>query len=137
MPILRDKPAVGIAAAVVLLLVAAVLVFKPAPPRGDAGVYYYDLATAKRIAGSRTAPPDGMDPPVIANVFSCGACDGEQAFVGWLEEIGVDSADRRVAALPDAGATPQWVAVTSDEAAALMASVNEACDGDKAVLCTP
>lgn len=133
---LRNTPRVGIAIAAICLLIAAVILLRPSPPRGVAGVYYYDLASGDLIPAARGAPPAGMQ-PIVANVYTCDACEPSQWFVAWLEMIDSETGDHHVAAVPEAGAKPQWLPVAHNHASALMSHAQERCDAGKAAPCFP
>lgn len=132
---LRNNPAVGIGIAIVVIALAAYTLMRPDPPRGNPGVYHYDLETGNIVAAERSA--SNGDAPVIAHVYTCGACKPDEWFIAW---IGIDDEARDlrgVAPPPQQGAQPTWLPIAAPEAGALLDSVNNHCDGQPARPCLP
>lgn len=115
-------------------------------------IYFYDLSTGEVFTEQRTAiPPIRDGNGVWAAVYSCSACDDVAShFVGWietytpqakqvaaalLEEGAVATAEMTmaidnghlIAAKPELGSKPNWMPLSSPQAAGVMQSINDRC----------
>jgi len=156
--------AIGIAIAMVLLIVTVAMRAKPGAALENQR-YFYDLKTGKAFTGDRLAMPpiagaDGAQGGGLV-MFGCGDCSEPKP--GWVEtftpmaheatrklgEAGpedgnpqqfVDAISRghMVAAVPKAGEEAKWIVFDSPEGAHLRSSLKlSACGGGQAELCLP
>lgn len=121
---LRNSPVVGIAVAVVLIIVALTILMRSGPDAQQVGQWYYDLSAGELVTGGAEPPSPSA---VSARVFGCNQC-GDDAFVGYLEKPNPDPPpvpegqpnnpmrNVLVAAVPEVDAEVAWI-VGSEPAA--------------------
>lgn len=143
---LRDKPMVGIALAVVMLLLAGVMTMRG---RGGKGLqFHYDLQSGELVAfAAREAPPVTLpsgNKGVLAYVFACGDCASNEQFVGYLLMYSEDAKRQLmteaqgpaeqlsplIARKPESpGEEPVWVSAQSRQGGAIIQTAYERCGG--------
>lgn len=144
-----------IAASVVLLLIAAVIVFRPAGYKPVEQVYFYDLSSQSLYAdSSKLLPPvesPGGGEGVWAYVMSCGDCADESSRqIGYL----MTHTPAYKKKLVEGGDVPphmggegilvratdgdQWVTQASAQGAEIISDAQSVCDNNQTpTVCTP
>lgn len=147
----EKNPAVGAGIAVVLVVLAVFVFARSRPKAVTSGRWYYDLTARQLVAfdAKGQMPPVKLpsgNEGVMAHVFSCGKCNSQEQFIGYLESLTeegrrirqdpvmpdrpVDLMVGQVIARPPTGDEEiRWIPAGSDAAPAIMRAAT--CPGGK------